>query len=64
MSHQSNLTDYDLKLAAFIKLGLNTKEIAQYENVSLRTAESRKYRLKKKLKLDSETSLNKWILEL
>ncbi|ATL43359.1 tetratricopeptide repeat protein [Elizabethkingia sp. HX WHF] len=64
LSHQSNLTDYDLKLAAFIKLGLNTKEIAQYENVSLRTAESRKYRLKKKLKLDSETSLNKWILEL
>nr|WP_305049535.1 LuxR C-terminal-related transcriptional regulator [Elizabethkingia bruuniana] len=51
-------------MAAFIKLGLNTKEIAQYENVSLRTAESRKYRLKKKLKLDSETSLNKWILEL
>ncbi|HAY3505782.1 MULTISPECIES: tetratricopeptide repeat protein [Elizabethkingia] len=64
LSHQEDLSEYDLKLSACIRLGLSTKQIAQYEIIALRTAESRKYRLKKKLKLDSDVSLNKWILEL
>jgi len=64
LAHEPDLSEYDLKLSANIRLGLSTKQIAQYEIIALRTAESRKYRLKKKLKLDSDISLNKWILEL
>ncbi len=64
LSYQENLSEYELKLSAYIRLGLSTKQIAQYEIIAIRTAENRKYRLKKKLKLDSDISLNKWILEL
>ncbi|MCS3532823.1 tetratricopeptide repeat protein [Chryseobacterium sp. JUb7] len=63
-SHHSDLTDYDLRLCAYIRLNLNAKEIAQYENITLRAVEARKYRLKKKLELPSETDLTKWILDL
>lgn len=47
LSHQEDLSEYDLKLSACIRLGLSTKQIAQYEIIALRTAESRKYRLKR-----------------
>ncbi|UTX48905.1 hypothetical protein [Chryseobacterium sp. MA9] len=62
--YNSDLTDYDLKLCAYIRMSLTTKEIAKYDNISLRTTETRKYRLKKKLELSQETDLNKWILDL
>ncbi len=58
------LAESDLKISAYLKLGLSTKQISQYENIALRTVENRKYKLKKKLNLDSEISLNKWIMEL
>lgn len=64
LSYNSDLTDYDLKLCAYIRMNLTTKEIARYDNISLRAAETRKYRLKKKLELSQETDLNKWILDL
>ncbi|MCJ7932606.1 MAG: hypothetical protein MUW56_02960 [Chryseobacterium sp.] len=49
--HHNELTDYDLKFCAYIRLNLTTKEMAQFENITLRAAETRKYRLKKKLEL-------------
>lgn len=58
------LTEHDIKFCAYLRLNLTNKEILQYENISLRTIESKKYRLKKKLGLPPETNLNKWILEL
>ena len=47
LAHEPDLSEYDLKLSANIRLGLSTKQIAQYEIIALRTAESRKYRLKR-----------------
>lgn len=58
------LTEHDIKFCAYLRLNLTNKEILQYENISLRTIESKKYRLKKKLGLPAETNLTKWILEL
>lgn len=64
MDYDFDLTDYDLKLCAYMRLNISSKEIAQYENITVRAAEARKYRLKKKLELSTETDLNKWIVDL
>ncbi|KPH13836.1 hypothetical protein [Chryseobacterium sp. ERMR1:04] len=59
-----NLSANDIKFSAFLRLNLSTKTIAQYKNISIRTIESRKYRLRKKLDLPSDIDLNKWMMEL
>lgn len=59
-----DLTEHDIKFCAYLRLNLTNKEILKYENISLRTIESKKYRLKKKLGLAKKINLNKWILEL
>lgn len=64
MSYDFDLTDYDLKFCAYIRLNITAKEIAKYDNVTVRAVEARKYRLKKKLELSAETDLNKWIIDL
>ncbi|WP_449399391.1 helix-turn-helix transcriptional regulator [Chryseobacterium wanjuense] len=42
-----SLTANNIRFAAFLRLNLSTKTIAQYKNISIRTIESRKYRLRK-----------------
>jgi len=64
MSRYPNLSDHDIKFCAYIRLDLSTKEIVDFENISKRTVEAKKYRLKKKLELSTETDLKKWILNL
>ncbi len=64
ITHTPELTEHDIKFSAYIRLNLTNKEICQYENISLRGIETKRYRLKKKLKLSSSTDLQKWILEL
>lgn len=64
ITHTPELTEHDIKFSAYIRLNLTNKEICQYENISLRGIETKRYRLKKKLKLPSSTDLQKWILEL
>ena len=46
----SELTSTDLKLASLIKMNHSNNEIAIISGVSLRTIESQRYRLAKKLK--------------
>lgn len=62
-SKYPNLSLNDMKLCAFIKLNFSSKEIAEYNHISVRTAESKKYRLRKKLGLSTDIDLNKWINE-
>ncbi|WP_027379999.1 tetratricopeptide repeat protein [Chryseobacterium daeguense] len=64
IAHQPGLTEHDIKYAAYIRLNLTNKEIALYDNLAIRSVESKKYRLKKKLELQAEEDLTKWILEL
>jgi len=51
------LTSDDLKFCAYQKMNLNTKDIALLTGLSIRSVESRRYRLRKKLGLDAQTNL-------
>lgn len=51
------LTHKDLKICAYLKMNLSTKEIAPLLNISNRGVETHRYRLKRKLNLDIDNSL-------
>jgi len=52
------LSANDLKLCAYLRMNLATKEIAPLLNISTRGVEISRYRLRKKLNLDRETHLS------
>ncbi|WP_207423299.1 ligand-binding sensor domain-containing protein [Desertivirga brevis] len=52
-----NLTTNDLRLCAYLKMNLTTKEIAQLMQISPRGVEISRYRLRKKLQITGETNL-------
>jgi Sigma-70, region 4. len=56
------LTPGDLRLAAYLKLNLSSKEIAPLLNISVRGVENKRYRLRKKLGLPEEANLTEFIL--
>src|SRR6218665_1537177 len=56
-----SLTPADLKLCAYLRLSLSTKEIADLLNLSVRGVESSRYRLRKKLELPNEMSLLEYL---
>lgn len=60
----SDLTPNDLKLCAYLRLNLSSKEIAPLLNISVRSVEVKRYRLRKKMDLEHEKSLTEYILEL
>ncbi len=57
------LTPNDLKLMALLKMNLSSKEIANMLNISLEGIKKARYRLRKKLKLNTEDSLQQVLLE-
>lgn len=59
-----NLTPNDLKLCAYLRLNLSSKEIAPLLNISSRSVEVKRYRLRKKMNLSHELSLTNYILEI
>lgn len=63
-SKHPKLTPDDLKLCAYLRLNLSSKEIAPLLNISHRSVEVKRYRLRKKMDLPHETSLTNYILEL
>ena len=58
------LTSKDIKLCIYLKMNLSSKEIAPLMNISFRGVELHRYRLRKKLKLQSEESLYKFMAML
>jgi DNA-binding CsgD family transcriptional regulator len=58
-----DLTPGEQKLCAFLRLKMDTKEIANLMGISLRGVEVARYRLRKKLGLDAHQNLSKFILE-
>ena len=58
------LTPNDLKLCAYLRLNLASKEIAPLLNISSRSVEVKRYRLRKKMDLPHEYSLTNYILEI
>lgn len=60
----SNLTSKDIKLAIYLRMNLTSKEIAPLMNISYRSIELHRYRLRKKMNLDSGTNLNVFMSQL
>ena len=56
-SSYPNLSPKDLKLCAYIRMNLNTKEIALLSNITVRGVEIGRYRLRKKLGLERGQNL-------
>ena len=63
-SEHSNLTSNDLRLCTYLRLNLSSKEIAPLLNISIRSVEVKRYRLRKKMNLPHEASLSSYILEI
>ncbi len=57
------LTPNEQKLCAFLRLNLNSKDIANLMGISLRGVEVARYRLRKKLALEKGKNLSKFVLE-
>ena len=53
----NNLTDNDKRLIAFLKLGLSSKEISSLINISTKSVEMNRYRLRQKLSLLNDQNL-------
>jgi DNA-binding CsgD family transcriptional regulator len=58
------LTNNEIKLCAYLRMNLTTKEIAQLMNISVRGVEVGRYRLRKKLELPTEVSLFDYLIGL
>jgi len=54
----------DLKLCAYLRMNMSSKEIASLLNISLRGVEIRRYRLRKKLNVEHDKNLVEFLLEL
>lgn len=59
-----SLTSGDLRLCVYLRLNLSSKEIAPLLNISPRSVEIKRYRLRKKLDLSREDSLTSYIVEI
>ena len=57
----TKLSKTDLRLSSYIKMNHSNDEIAKISGVSIRTIESQRYRLSKKLNLDNGQDLNSFI---
>lgn len=56
-----NLSPKDLKLCAYIRMNISTKEIATLLNISSRGVEISRYRLRKKMELSREINLSTFL---
>jgi len=56
------LTPKDLRMCAFLRMNLSSKEIAPLQNISIRSVEISRYRLRKKLNLPHDKNLTDFIM--
>ncbi len=56
------ITHKDLKLVAYIRMNMSNKEIASLLNITLRSVESGRYRLRKRLNINKDVNLNDFII--
>ena len=64
LEHQPSLTGNDLKLCALIKMNFSIKETADMMGISTESVKTARYRLKKKLELPTETTVNDFLNSL
>lgn len=58
------LTSNDLRLCAYLRLNLSSKEIAPLLNISVKSVEVKRYRLRKKIHLQRESSLSEYLISV
>ncbi len=58
----NDLMPKELRLCAYLRMNLSTKEIAPLMNISVRGVEISRYRLRKKLKLDKHINLTDYMM--
>jgi DNA-binding CsgD family transcriptional regulator len=58
------LSPREIKLAAFLRMNMSSKEIAKILNITTRGVELARYRLRKKLNLPREQNLVEYLIEL
>jgi len=59
-----SLTTSDLKLAAYIRMNISSKEIASLLNISLKSIEMARYRLRKKMEIEHEQNLTAFLMSV
>ncbi len=59
-----SITSNEIKLCAYLRMNLSTKEIAQLMNISVRGVEISRYRLRKKLLIPSEMNLFDYLITI
>ncbi len=57
-----DITPGDLRLAAYIRMNMSSKEIAPILQISVRSVENKRYRLRKKMNLSSDTNLSEYLM--
>lgn len=62
LKNYPELTAQDLRLAAYLRMNLSTKEIAPLLNISTRGVEIKRYRLRKKIQLEEHENLNDFMI--
>ncbi len=60
----SGLTPKDLKLCAYLKMNLSSKEIAPLMGITTRGVEIHRYRLRKKLQIDGSENISNFLITL
>lgn len=58
-----DLTPNDLRFCAYLRLNLSSKEMAPLLNISIKSVETKRYRLRKKLGLEHDNGLVNYILK-
>jgi hypothetical protein len=64
MTVNPKITTSEFKFCALLKLGFSTKDISMYNNVTVRSVQTRKSRLRKSFNVPAETDLYNWIEEI
>lgn len=61
LERHPGLTSNEMRICAYIKLNLSTKEMAAYMNISPSSVEIARHRLRRKMKLASEVNLQHYV---
>lgn len=61
LKHAPSLTNNDLKLSALVKMNFSIKEVSDMMGISTESVKTARYRLKKKLDLPGDTSINDFL---
>lgn len=59
-----NLSPKELRMSAYLRMNISTKEIAPLMNISIRGVEISRYRLRKKLNLDRDDNLTQYLMDI